>query len=63
KDTENHVTHSWILEVPSAFQETFAELQAVGAAFQIVLFLVDEWISYSFLADMMDVSVPCRTST
>nr|GEW16024.1 retrovirus-related Pol polyprotein from transposon TNT 1-94 [Tanacetum cinerariifolium] len=35
KDTENHVTHSWILEVPSAFQETFAELQAVGAAFQI----------------------------
>nr|GFC99506.1 hypothetical protein [Tanacetum cinerariifolium] len=36
-DTENHVTYSWILEVPLAFQETFAELQAVGAASQIVL--------------------------
>ena len=36
KDTENHVTQSWILVVPSVFLETVAELQAVGAAFQIV---------------------------
>ena len=37
KDTENHVTPSWNHVVSSAFQETFAELQAVGAAFQSVL--------------------------